>query len=115
MTEYRGRQVEAMKISETIVQEIRITVPFPFDLELMQVRVGPAHCGLDVFVQLIECAILNLNPPPDRWFESEQRNLELIEKIRVRLQPGLQLYILQLSSPRHDSLFKLIHQVAGNQ
>lgn len=70
LIEYRGCRVKANKITETIVQEIRVTVPFPLNLELVQVHVVPAHCGLDVFVQYIESAFLNLNPPPDLGFNS---------------------------------------------
>ena len=51
---------------EAVVEEFGITVPQALDLELVQMAVGPAHRRLDVFVELVERAVLDLNPPPDR-------------------------------------------------
>jgi len=51
------------------------------DLELVQVRVGPAHRRLDVLVELFERAVPDLDSPPDRRLDVEQRDLELVEEV----------------------------------
>ena len=51
--------------------------PFAFALELMQVRIGPPHCRLDVFVQFVECAVLHLDSPPNGRITFKQGDLKL--------------------------------------
>jgi hypothetical protein len=47
----------------------------------VQVAVGPAHRRLDVFVELVKRAILDLDAPPDRGPGVEQGDLELVEAL----------------------------------
>ena len=70
--------IDALEVVEPIVDQFGIAVAFAIDLELVEMRVGPAHRCLDVFVELVERAVLNLNPSPDRGFRFQQRDLELI-------------------------------------
>lgn len=51
------------------------------DLEVVQERVGPAHRCLDVFVQLVQRAVLDLDAPPDRRIVVLERDLELVDPL----------------------------------
>src|SRR5262245_32082298 len=45
------------QLKHALLHEHRIAVTLAVDLEIMKVRVGPAHCRLDVFVQFVERAV----------------------------------------------------------
>ena len=70
---------------QAVIQKFWITVVFAPDVELVQVRINPAHRCLDVFVQLVERAVVNLNSPPDRRIRYERRDLELVASASVGL------------------------------
>jgi hypothetical protein len=57
------------------------------DLEPMEMRVRPSHGGLKVLVQLIDRAVLNLDPPPNQGFEVQQRDFELVKTFGWWNQP----------------------------
>ena len=59
-------RIHTIEVLEPIVQKFRIAVAFSIDLELMKMRVSPAHGRLDAFMEFVECAIFHLNPSPDR-------------------------------------------------
>ncbi len=77
--------------------------------------IGPVHRCLDVFVQLVERAILNLDSPPDRRIRFEQRDLELVENGGFDPSLALRLLPCRWFSLRHDSLLEAIHQVLGEK
>ena len=66
LADLRDGGIDALEIPETVVEHFRVTEALTVDLELVEMRVRPAHCRLDVLVQLVERAVLDLNPPPDR-------------------------------------------------
>ena len=82
--EHHLRGVFALEVVETVVEKFGIAVPLAFDLELVQVGSGPAHRRLNVFVELVERAVLDLDASPDRSLGSKQRDLELEEEIGLR-------------------------------
>src|SRR5690606_20193611 len=49
-------RIDAVEVLEAVVEKLRIAVPFAIDLELVEMRVGPAHRRLNVFVELVERA-----------------------------------------------------------
>jgi len=55
------------------------TVESVFDLEMVQVRVGPTHRYLNTLVELVEGAISHLYSPPDWRLDVLERDLELID------------------------------------
>ena len=76
-----------------IVEQLGIAVDDAVDLELVQMRVRPAHRRLDVLVELVQGAVLGLDSPPDRRFDALQRDLELVDCCGR----GLRLRLLALS------------------
>ena len=71
--------IDALEVLESVVQKLGIAVAFAVDLELVQMGVRPAHRRLNVFVELVERAVLDLNPTPDRGLGFEQCDLELVQ------------------------------------
>src|SRR5262245_23133947 len=61
----RGRGVAVVELHEVLVQQQGVAVVLAPDLEVVQVGVRPAHRRLDVFVQLVQRAVLDLEAPPD--------------------------------------------------
>ena len=60
VAQVRGRGVFVFHLLEVVLHEHGIAVILFADLEVVQVRVGPAHRRLDVFVELVERAVLDL-------------------------------------------------------
>ena len=83
-----------------------VAVKLLADLEMVQMAVRPAHCRLDVFVEFVEGAVLDLDSPPDRGMAFEQGDLELVHRDdgrgRLRFRLG-------------DAYLEAIHQCLGNQ
>ena len=72
-----GRMLPSGEDAEDVLQQVWITVAFAFDIELVEMGVGPSHYRLDMLMELVQRAVLDLNSPPDRWLGTEQRDLEL--------------------------------------
>lgn len=87
-------RVHKVELIKTIFKKFGIAVPLVEDFELVEMRVGPAHRGLDVFVKLVEGAILDLNTSPNRRLRANQRDLKLVDRVRISL--GLRLFGLSL-------------------
>jgi len=69
--------------AEVAAVRVRLAVQDAADLELVQVAVLPAERRLDVQVERVEGAVGNVNPPPDRRSDVEQRDLEVAGTICV--------------------------------
>src|SRR5207248_3130551 len=82
VAEVRGGRVPIVEILKVLLHQHRVAKELFTDLEVVQVRVRPAHRRLNVLVQLVERAVLNLNSPPDRRMAVEQRDLELVNERR---------------------------------
>ena len=63
------------------VEQLGIAMERSLDLELMEVRVCPAHGCLNMFVEFVQGAVLDLNSPTDRRLDFQQRDLELIHTL----------------------------------
>ena len=59
-------------------------------------------------------AVGNLNPPPDRRFDVQQRDLELVERCRRGLGRLLAIARYRFGQA-DDSFFKTIHQVFNDE
>src|SRR5215472_15080291 len=75
VAELRGGRV----LVRHLVQHRVVPIMLAVDPEVVQMAVGPAHRRLDVFVQLVEGAVLDLDAPPDRRARIEQGDLELVK------------------------------------
>jgi hypothetical protein len=64
IADFRGRGVLIPELLEIFLHQHRVGVLLLPDFESVQVRIRPAHRRLDVFVQLVERAILHLNTSP---------------------------------------------------
>ncbi len=60
-----------------------LAVVFAFDVKLVQVVVPPAERRLNVLVEIGQGANGNLYAPPDRRFDVEQRDLELVKQVAL--------------------------------
>ena len=69
---------------EVVAVRGRLAVPHAVDLKLVQVVIPPAERSLDILIKIGQRAIGNLNSPPDRRFDVEQRDLELVQKLGLR-------------------------------
>ena len=69
---------------EIVTVRGRLAVPHAVDLKLVQMVIPPAERSLDILMKIGQRAIGNLNPPPDRRFDVEQRDPELVQKSGLR-------------------------------
>src|SRR5262249_18290063 len=69
--------VDHFEIVETTIQKIRIAVALAQDFELVQMTIGPSHCDLNDFVELVQAAVGDLDSPPDLGIGTGQRDLKL--------------------------------------
>jgi hypothetical protein len=71
--------VDRAKVIQVIHHEPAIGVPAACNLKLVQMRIRPAHRGLNQRVQLLQRHVLGLNPPPDRRIRVLQDDFETID------------------------------------
>lgn len=72
LAQHRRCGAFAVEVLKAVFEQFGNTIAPALDLELMEMGVGPAHCGLDVFV---ERAVWDLNSSPDRRLDSSSVNL----------------------------------------
>ena len=77
----RGRRILVAELVEIVTDQYGVAVKLLADLEVVQVRVFPSHRRLDMFVQLVKSAVLDLDAPPDRRLRLPERDLELIQEV----------------------------------
>ena len=66
LAEGRFPGILVVHLHEVFLQEPGVTVEPVVNLEVMQMRVGPAHRQLNTLVELVQVAVSHLNSPPDR-------------------------------------------------
>ena len=88
-TDHRLGGIDAVEVA---FQKTGITVAHSLNIELVQMAIVPTHRRLDVSMQLIERAIVNLNPPPDRRSDVDEDDFELINCVAGHCL-GLRLFL----------------------